>query len=314
MKPAIGVDVGKNSLDVSIDNVINTFSNKSMGYKQLIKVLRKLNAKIDVICCEATGGYEKAFCQYMRNNGYCVHVAHPNKIRHFAKAKGLLAKTDKIDAKIIADYAMVMGVSDNSAFYDEDLEQLQFLMRRREQLQSDKQREMNRLDKPMSSFLRTSIKKHIRHLDQQMNAIDEQLRLQRQAEKIKMRYELLTSVPCIGERVAYCLMAFLPELGHLEDKQLSALVGVAPFNNDSGKHGGKRSIYGGRNVVRRMLYMSAISSIRWNIEMRTFYKKLRAKGKPAKVALVAIVRKLIILLNAVVRRQTKWVEKPQIPT
>jgi transposase len=243
----------------------------------------------------------------LRTAGFPIHVAHPNKIRNFAKAIGKFAKTDKIDAKILSEFSRVFKPHADGSALTPELETLQVLCLRRQQLLDEKIRETNRLDKQLVDVLRKSIDKHVIWLKDEIKAveklIEEHLTLH---ETIKKSVELLKSVPGIGALTAISLLTGLPELGCLEDKKLAALVGVAPLNRDSGKTIGKRYIKGGRKSVRKSLYMAAVVSVRFNPDMKVFYQRLRQKGKAAKVALIAVIRKLLILLNHVARRRTPW--------
>ena len=313
MELFVGVDVAKTHLDIHVDGIEQenlSLENSGVGIESFIGTLQDLELKghtIKLIICEATGGYERLLSMMLRASGLPIHVAHPNKVRSFAKAIGKFAKTDKIDAKILSQFARVFKPDADASALMPELESLQALFLRRQQLLDEKTRETNRLDKRLLDILRGSIDKHVIWLKSEIKAveklIEEHLELH---DTIKESVELLESVPGIGTLTAISLLTGLPELGHLEDKKLAALVGVAPLNRDSGKIVGKRYIKGGRNSVRKSLYMAAISSVRFNPDMKIFYQRLRHKGKAVKVALIAVVRKLIILLNHVARRKTPW--------
>lgn len=313
MELYVGVDVSKLHLDVHINDAVDGIirvENSKDGIEGLIKTLEGLQQKGDMIClviCEATGGYEKLLSIMLQASNLPVHVVHPNKVRNFAKAIGKFAKTDKIDARILSDFAQVFKPDADMVALTPELQSLQALFIRRQQLLNEKIRENNRLDKGLMSVLRDSIEKHIIWLKNEINEVEKLIDQHLKSHgEIQKSVVLLESVPGIGTLTAVSLLVGLPELGSLEDKKLAALIGVAPLNRDSGKMVGKRYIHGGRGSVRSSLYMAALVSVRFNPDMKIFYQRLRAKGKVAKVALIAVVRKLIILLNHVARRKTPW--------
>ncbi len=313
MELYVGVDVSKAHLDVHIHDMKNGFArveNSKDGIEGVIKTLECLQEKGDIIClviCEATGGYERLLSIMLQASSLPIHVVHPNKVRNFAKAIGKFAKTDKIDAKILSEFARVFKPDADTITLTPELQRLQALFIRRQQLLDEKIRENNRLDKRIMDVLRDSIEKHVIWLKNEIKEveklIDQHLELH---NEIQESVALLESVPGVGTLTAISLLVGLPELGSLEDKKLASLIGVAPLNRDSGKTIGKRYIHGGRGTVRSSLYMAALVSIRFNPDMKIFYQRLRKKGKVAKVALTAVVRKLLILLNHIVRRKTPW--------
>lgn len=312
MKLYVGIDVSKHTLDIYLNNRNVSVENTVSGVADLVKQLQKQqneNNEIGLIACEASGGYERLFVRELQKQEFPVHVAHANKVRAYARAKGLLAKTDKIDAQLISEYARVMTPAADEKLLSESAEILGELLKRREQLHDQKQREQNRLDKEYLLTVIKSIKSHIKWLEEEIEAIDKQIKEQQAHINLKPAMELLISIPGIGNLTASYMLAFLPELGKLDHKQIAALVGVAPFNRDSGLFRGKRFIQGGRAILRKILYMAALASIRWYTEMRLFYQRLRKQGKPAKVAIVAVMRKLIIVLNSIMKRKTPWQEK-----
>lgn len=306
MKNYIGIDVAKAKLDIYCNHNHFELEQNKVGYKTLIDVIQKLDGDTLVIC-EASGGYEQPMVKALNQAGINVHVAHANKVRSYAKAKGYLAKTDKLDSKVIAEYGRIMDV-DSKEQLSENTEKARELLRRREQLLNDKMAEQRRIDK-VSPNIKKSIQRHIKWLEQEINNIDNELALSIKQDELNSKsLDLYTSVPAIGKLTAYYLIAYLPELGHLTHKKISALVGVAPFNHDSGKHSGNRYICGGRKSLRKILYMAAVASLRWNKDMKLFYKRLTDAGKPTKVAITAVVRKLLCALNSVSKRQSVWVE------
>ena len=211
-----------------------------------------------------------------------VHVAHANKVRHFAKSKGLLAKTDKIDAQILSEYGVLLKPEADELLLNKSTEKIGKVLKRRDQLISDRKRDQTRLDKELDEDVKQSINDHIGWLDKEIKKQDAVLKELSQAEEVKQNYELLTSIPSIGWISACYLLSCLPEVGKLSSKALSSLVGVAPYNNDSGKGQGRRRIQGGRSHLREVLYMVSMSAIRCNGDLRAFYKRLKEeKGKPA---------------------------------
>lgn len=316
MKHYVGIDVSKSKLDIYLNGKNFSVENNLAGLSILIEKLNEQISQgheIGLVLCEASGGYEKLLVDRMRAENFPVHLAHANKIRSFAKTKGLLAKTDKIDAELISEYGRVMNLKADIKLLSESAEILGELLKRREQLIDHRQADKNRLDKERLPFVIQSIKSHIKWLEKEIEQIDKQIEDVQIQEEFKQQIELLISVPGIGKLTASYLVSFLPELGKFNHKQIAALVGIAPFNRDSGTLRGKRFIQGGRAIVRRILFMAALASIRcYHSDLRTFYQQLRARGKAGKIAIVAVMRKLLIVLNSIVSRQTPWVVKSAI--
>lgn len=305
----IGIDVGKYQLDIQMGSEYFRVSNDLSGIKELTSKLEELLSKgahSALLICEASGGYEKNVVNVLNTAGYCVHVAHANRVRAFAKSKGWLAKTDKIDAKTISDYGRVMQVKADTYHLSESAELVKELIGRRSQLLLDKQREQNRLDKCLNPAIKKSLESHIKWLEKALAKLNEELKNLSHSDALDKDYQLLMSIPSIDLMTASYLIAYLPELGNLSHKKIAALSGVAPFNRDSGRMAGKRFIVGGRKQLRNALYMAAVSSTRWNPDLKEFYLKLKSRGKPIKVALVAVIRKLLMQLNSVIKRQTPW--------
>lgn len=309
MKHYIGIDVSKSRLDVDWLGKPKAYDNEKTPINRLIRALSKLNEKgeLELVICEATGGYEQNVVRTCRNYNIPVHVAHANKVRYFAKSKGLLAKTDHIDAKVLSEYGRLFKPKADLLLLSENTEKIAEILKRREQLLEDKKREQNRLDKNLSKKFINSLKEHIDWLDKEIKELEQNLAKLKDSGDIKTNHSLLISIPCIGDLLANYILAYLPEIGTVSNKVLAALVGVAPFNNDSGKNQGKRFIKGGRSKLRQALYMAAIAGIRCNQTLKAFYVRLKNNGKPAKVALIAVIRKLLSMVNSVIKRQTKWV-------
>jgi len=308
MKTYIGVDISKPQLDVDWKGKAIHFENNQEGIEKLMTELKKLNAKNELssVVLEASGGYEKNLVKACHEDRLPVHVAHANKVRSFAKAKGILAKTDQLDASVLTEYGFVMKIKSDELLLTKNAEKIRLLLGRREQLMNDRQREKNRLDKINDQSIKHSVESHIKWLSDEIKNVDKQLDKSSQAADVKLKHDLLISIPAVGRLVANYLVANLPELGLLNHKAIAALVGVAPYNRDSGSFSGKRFIQGGRRELRRILYMSAIASVRCNPDMKIFYRRLRDAGKPAKVAFIAVIRKLLSVINSVIKRQTPW--------
>lgn len=314
MELFFGIDVGKFSFDVHVDPLSESFNvqNNKAGLKEFIERIRTYlrdGHEVKLVVCEATGGYEKLLVEFLKNNDLPIHVAHANKVRNFAKAIGKLAKTDKLDAVVIADYARRLKPPADTRRTDRDLKRLQGLQLRRRQLLVDLEKEKSRLDKPIDKDLQRSIQRHIDWIKGEIKSLDKNIgKFIKEREAIKKKIDLITSIPGVGRNTAVVILTSLPEIESLENKQLSALVGVAPMNKDSGTKNGKRCIIGGRLYVRNFLYMATIAGIRFNHLVRSFYKRLRDKGKSAKVAIVAAMHKLLFIIKAVLQRQSVWVE------
>ena len=301
----VGIDVSKLKLDVAVyeQSDERDFENNPQGIKKLVGYLSKLAPELIVL--ESTGGYESAAALALHDAGLPVSVVNPRQVRDHAKARNMLAKTDKIDARILADFAAVIKPPQRGV-PDVELLALRELVTRREQLVTMTVAEHNRLEHASPNMAK-QLNKHIKWLNKQISALDEQIdQTLRQSPLWVERAEVLETFKGVGKGVSRTLCTYLPELGKLTGKQISALVGVAPFNRDSGKFRGQRRIWGGRAAVRSALYMSAMCCIVHNPVIREFYQRLRAKGKLGKVALVACMRKILVILNAMVRDGAPW--------
>ena len=309
----VGIDVSKDGLDVALDDKGQTrhFSNDEAGIAQLLAVLRTVEAKVGAVVFEATGGFERLAATALCGAGLPVMVVNPRQARDFAKAMGLLAKTDSIDAKALSHFARMLYQSDRRdrllmKLPDAHQVLLQALLTRRAQLIQMRVAEDNRLSVSHKSQ-RPSIEAVRNVLNQQIADIDQDMGTQLKghfAEKLA----LLKGFKGIGVGMQASLMAALPELGALTHAQLGKLVGVAPLNCDSGQHKGKRFTWGGRADVRCALYMATLSAVRYNAVIKPFYDRLLAKGKPKKVALVACMHKLLTILNAIMKSGKPWNE------
>jgi transposase len=308
--PFAGVDVSKARLDVALNTSEAGWSvvNSDVGIRELVERLRVLAPSLVVM--EATGGFEVPVAAALAAAEIPVVIANPRQIRDFAKATGQLAKTDAIDARILAHFAARVRPA-TRILPDEDARTLDALLGRRRQIIEMITAEKNRLGFSVPA-LHKGIEKHIRWLERQLEDVDHDLDERIRRSPIwKAKSDLLQEVPGVGPNLARTLIAELPELGQLSHKQIAALVGVAPLARDSGGFRGKRMIWGGRAPVRSALYMSIWSAAKWNPVIRLFYRRLREKGKPAKVAQAACMRKLLTILNAMVRDHASW--DPAIP-
>lgn len=301
----VGIDVSKDTLDVHglPTGSPSRFDNTAEGRAQLLSFLPKAGTSLSVV--EATGGYERGLVADAVTAGHHIAVVNPRQVRDFAKAFNVLAKTDRIDASVIARFAET--TRPEPVGYNERQEQLRELIVRRRQLIDHRTAEKNRCETARSSLVRNSVRKLIETINKDIARIDRAvLELVQSNDDWRDRYRRLSEVPGIGKQTAAVMLAELPELGHLNRQQVSSLVGVAPFNRDSGQFRGRRSIWGGRVGVRNVLYMAALSAKRSNPVIRAFAARLLAKGKPPKVVITACMRKLLTILNALLRSNERW--------
>jgi len=303
----VGIDVSKAFLDVAMlpGGEALQVSNDAAGIEELASGLRGLN--LGVVVLEATGGYELEAWTQLTEAGLPVAVVNPRQIREFARATGRLAKTDRIDAEVLARFAEAVR-PEPRLLPDEATQALRELVRYRRQLTESLTQVKNRLR--LAAVTRCELEDDIAHLKQKLAAVEGRIaRLIEQVPAAKGRAELLRSVPGVGPALTSSLLAELPELGSLNRKQVAALVGVAPLNRDSGTLRGRRTIWGGRAALRATLYMAAVVAVRYNTALRPFYLRLLERGKPAKLALTACMRKLLCILNAIARTKRPW-QKP----
>ena len=264
---------------------------------------------VTLVVLEATGGLERVASASLRAAEIATVVANPRRVRQYARAAGVMAKTDRVDALVLARFARDMRPESRPARSPQD-EALRELVARRHQLVKMKTAETNRLTRAAEAAVVRDIESSLEFLQERIEAIEEAIDdLIKDDPSYKETDELLRSVPGVGEKTSRMLMAALPEIGSLTRREVASLAGLAPFANDSGKMRGARMISGGRSAVRRALYMAALVGIRYNEDIRVFYNRLRDKGKSGKVALTACMRKLLVILNDVVARGSKWVPK-----
>jgi len=305
----VGIDISKNSLDVHVlpEGTSYSFGNEPQKVKALIRKLKKL--KPTLIVMEATGGYEISLAVELSGAKLNTAVVNPRQVRDYARAIGKLAKTDAVDAYVIARFAQDVRPEAREQLNLKE-RQLKELVMRRQQLIDMRTAEKNRLSRAYTSQVQEELRCHIAELTARIKAIDEQLHNEvKNDPNWNQKLEIITSVPGIGANTAHSLLMCLPELGTLNRRQIAALVGVAPMNRDSGMMRGKRTIAGGRAVVRRMLHMPTLSAVtRWNKRLEKFYYHLRQQGKKHRVALTACMRKLVIMLNSMLKNNQPYNE------
>ena len=301
----IGIDVSKNKLDVAVGSQgeVLTLDNTPEGHAGVVERLRGLDCRVVV---EATGGYERSLVGALHAAGLVVIVANPRQVRDFAKALGILAKTDRIDARVLARYGEALK-PEARPLPSAEVQALEALVSRRKQLVAMLTEEKNRLKQSASAKVLRSIRSMIGALTAELEDIDGQIsEMVRSSPVWKDAAARLESVPGVGPQTAYVLLAHLPELGTLDRQKIGALAGLAPMNRDSGKMRGGRHIAGGRAVVRTALYMAALVGVRYNPVLKRFYERLVNAGRAKKSALTAVAHKLLTILNAILRDGSTW--------
>ena len=301
----VGIDVAKAQLDIACHPTKAqwTVSHTAGGIGQLVRRLSRLRPTLIVL--EATGGLELSLASELATAALPVALINPRQARHFAKATGHLAKTDALDAAVLAHFAAAVRPTPRP-LPDEATQRLGDLVTRRRQLVAMRTAEYNRRSRA-SQALQDEIQRHIDWLEQRIADLDLELRQQIRRSPIWRKHDdLLQSMPGVGPILSRTLLAELPELGTLDRRAIAALVGVAPLNRDSGTGRGKRCIGGGRGHIRAVLYMAAVTAARCNPWIRAFYQRLRATGKTVKVALTACMRKMLTILNAIMKHRESW--------
>lgn len=303
----LGLDVAKATVEVASEpaGVQGTFPTDPAGLAALVATLHAAGP-VTLAVVEATGGYEAPIAAALATAGVPVAVVNPRQVRHFAQALGQLAKTDRLDAQLLARFAARVQPPPR-ALPDAATARLEELLARRRQLLEMLHAERQRLARARGREVRRHLRAHIRWLEHSLLDTDAMLEQTIQASPLwRVQEELLRSVPGVGPTLARTLLGLVPELGRLDRHAIAALVGVAPLARDSGTQRGRRTCWGGRRTVRPVLYMAALTASRYNPVLRAFYTRLRTAGKPAKVALTAVARKLLVLLNAMLRDQRRW--------
>ena len=305
----IGVDVAKDKLDIFISdtNQFLTIPNNKTNINKFIKShFSKLSNPL--IVCESTGGWERIMLLHLTKSNIAFNVAHATKIYHYAKSKGILAKTDKLDAKTIASFAISEQLSASNVV-DEVQMELKDLVMRKVQLKNNMCSELQRQRKHLSKTVQNSIdrtvsfyRKELLKLDKEINKIFES------SDQYIADNRIIKSMKGVGDVTAETMIVLLPELGKVNKRQIAALVGVAPYNNDSGRKSGRRRIKGGRMEIRNVLYMAALSSIRYNPIMKKYYHELLERQKIKKIALIAVMRKMLVILNSMMANRVEFNE------
>jgi transposase len=310
LQPVIGIDVSKSELAIAVYPSDEAWTSETTAAAVDALVTRLAALAPALVVLEATGGYEAPVAAACAGAGLPVAVVNPRQVRAFAQAIGRTAKTDAIDAAVLARFGARVQPPPR-AVPDAATQALAALVARRRQLLDMLGAEQRRLAQATTTPVRRDLRTHIRWLERRIAEVNDDLTGSIQRSPIwRVQEDLLQSVPGIGPTTARTLLAELPELGHLDRRRIAALVGVAPFNRDSGRWRGHRSIWGGRASVRSTLYMAALVASRHNPPLRAFYQRLRHAGKAPKVALVALMRKLLTILNAMVRHQQPWKPTP----
>lgn len=304
----IGVDVAKDKLDIFISDT-NQFLTIPNNKTNINKFIKSYLSKIlnPLIVCESTGGWERIMLLHLTKSNIAFNVAHATKIYHYAKSKGILAKTDKLDAKTIASFAISEQLP-ASNMVDEVQVELKDLVMRKVQLKNNLCSELQRQRKHLSKAVQNSIdrtvyfyKKELLKLDKQINKIFDS------SQQYIADNRIIKSMKGVGGVTAETMIVLLPELGKVNKRQIAALVGVAPYNNDSGRKSGRRRIKGGRMEIRNVLYMAALSSIRYNPIMKKYYHQLLERQKIKKIAVIAVMRKMLVILNSMMANRTEFI-------
>ena len=301
----VGIDVAKAQVDVAVRPTGQTWTitYDDAGIQELVSQLKTLEPAL--VLLEATGGLELPMVVALATAALPVVVVNPRQVRDFAKATGTLAKTDTLDAAVLAHFADAIR-PDVRPLKDAETQVLASLVARRHQVVAMLVSEKNRLRRAISA-VRPRVEAHIAWLEQELEDLDQGLRQTlRQSPLWREKDDLLRTVPGVGEQLSLTLLAYLPELGTLDRRQVAALVGVAPFNRDSGTLRGKRTVWGGRARIRAVLYMGALVASQYNPVIRDFYRRLLAAGKPKKLALTARMRKLLVILNSMLKHRSPW--------
>lgn len=304
-KIVAGVDVGKVALVAALTKgVAQQFANTPAGHDQLLAWLEQ--RQVELVVGEPSGGYEQPLVRRLHATQRAVPLVPPGRARAYARVLGQTAKTDPLDARLLARYGEQLNPQPTPE-PEETRATLKELLTRRQQLVNDRTRERNRREPEKSPQAAAALTRHLDWLDQEIAQLDRQYQeLLHRSPDLAQQAKLYRNVRGIGPQTAAILVAWLPELGHWDAKALTALAGLAPWPKDSGKHQGYRAIRSGRAVVRRALYLATMTTLRGDSDLSRFYRQLRERGKPGKVAMVATMRKLLLHLNAIARRGAPW--------
>ena len=300
----VGIDICKKNLDIfiSTSEEFKQFRNNEDGISSLFEMFEDPPS---LVLCEATGGYEIVLVQRLMEAGWPIALVNPRQIRDFAKAKGTLAKNDRLDAKVLAHFGEVMAPKPLKALPSQ---RLVALLRRREQVVDLLKKEKQHLDKSTHQDIIFQIKSSVSSLEIQKEELDNNIQIAlNENQELQERVEILESIKGVGKQTAAVIAVFMPELGNASHEQVTALAGLAPFTYESGQFKGKTHIRGGRKRVRNALYMAALSAIQFNPDIKSFYHNLKTRHKPFKVAITAAMRKLLKTINSLIKNNRKWV-------
>jgi transposase len=304
----VGIDVAKDSFCVACrpEGIRLSLPNNSEGHRNLVVALRK--HRVELIVMEATGGYERSLTAELLQEGFPVVVANPRQVRDFARGLGKMAKTDPIDADVLAQFAQTVHPTPR-AF--KDLEFAEFVSRRRQLVELHTQ-ESNRLDTLRHPTVRRRAQSLLRTIQREIDEIEQLIQKHIQGDdELRRKDQILRSTPGVGPQTSAMLLAHLPELGQISRQAIAALAGLAPWDHKSGKFNGRSHIFGGRSQVRSVLYMAALTATRCNPQIKAFYQRLIHEGKLFKVAITACMRKLLITLNTMLKEQRPWSLQPK---
>jgi transposase len=305
-----GIDVSKDKLDLCTlpGGELRAFANNDQGRAELVALLVKFQpAKIII---ESTGGYERPSLFALQDADLPVALVNPRQVRDFAKGTGQLAKTDRLDACVLAEFGRVVAVQLTEKTSEKHRE-LAALVGRRQQLLALRVAEQNRVEHAEHKFVEKTLQRMLKALNKEIRGVEDQIaKLLHSDDDWKQKLQLLSTAPGVGPTTGMTLLAELPELGQLNRQEIAALVGVAPYPHDSGKFRGKRCIRGGRHSVRCVLYMAALAARRFNPAIRLFAQRLAAAGKPHKLIQVACIRKLLVILNTMLKNNAPWRTQP----
>lgn len=308
-KISVGVDVSKEKLDVFMYPIEKHLivKNSKKGYKKLIEIFSAYDIK--QVVCESSGGYENNFLRIIDQFGYSTWQVDPKRIKAFVISEGIKVKTDKMDSKMIALFAYnKMGEHSPRCTFSKEQLMLRALINRKEELKDQISNEKKRLRRPATQcYCKAQIKNHIKFMKKQIKELEKKIdKMIENDDDWQNKAKIMESVPGVGKTTARILIASMPELGSLDNKKAASLLGVAPFTRQSGKYVGIAKIKGGRPTPRKAIYMAALTASRYNPKLKVFYNKLIDAGKKPKVAIVALMRKLIIILNTMVKNETLW--------
>jgi transposase len=311
-KSNVGIDVCEAWLDIHILPCEQAFRvpNTTEGHRRLKRRLK--DHEIGVIVIEATGKWHRQIQRSLDASHYPVHVVNPLRARLFAEGLNVLAKTDKLDARMLAMLGFMLG-NEAKPPNPEIIEELKELVQARASAVAEQTSLTNQLRNAEGAFLRRQLKQRLARLGKDIKALGAHiLKRIKSDEGLRRRYQILSSIPCFGEVVTMTLLAWLPELGSCNHKQITSLTGLAPWADDSGNRQGQRHIRGGRAIVRNSLYLAALTATRFNPDMKAFYEHLKAKGKDGKLPIIAIARKLVVLANTLIGADRTWMPKAPI--